>query len=178
MMKPTLPAMIPAQTVTPRSILLVGVLAAGALLCSLTTAIGVLRSPEPPVVIAVSVKSLLEDHTIRLLGQDISDVEAETRTTEFVHAVESAIADYTTDGSVIVIASEAVIGPNVPDFTEEVRTIAQARAKALAAQRGVNLPDLTAETAASIYLDRMSAKTAELQEDLNRLSNNQGRRDQ
>mgnify|MGYP001796459534 CR=1 FL=1 len=135
-------------------------IATAALLCSLAVLIGSLRQPDPPVVISVSVKSLLEEHMVDTISQDISQAEAERRTSEYLPSLESAISDLTGDDAGIVIASVAVLGDNVPDFSRDVRHVARERATMLAANRGVTLG---AQPSATQTIERMSAQNAELQ---------------
>lgn len=141
-------------------------LAAAALVCSLMTLLMHAGQPKPPLVISVSIKTLLEEHMVTTIGQNISQSEAEIRTSEYVASVESAIADLTSDESVIVVASEAVLGTNVPDFTSDVRLIARERAEALAARRGASLPPMGDQSGITEMLDRMAAETATLQQQL------------
>ncbi|MEL7322576.1 MAG: TrbI F-type domain-containing protein [Pseudomonadota bacterium] len=141
-------------------------LAAAALVCSVMTLLIHASQPKPPLVISVSIKTLLEEHMVTTIGQNISQSEAEIRTSEYVTSIESAIADLTSDESVIVVASEAVLGPNVPDFTGDVRLMARERAEALAARRGASLPAFGDQSGMTQMLDRMAADTADLRQQL------------
>lgn len=98
------------------------------------------RAPEPPVFISVSMKSLVEDHMLATVGRDISHYEAELRTREFSHALDLAIAELAGEDGVMVLASEAVVGSNVLDFTEDIRVRTRVIARELAARRGETLP--------------------------------------
>lgn len=161
---------IVVQTETDKKSMRIAIaLAAAALVCSLSVLLMMARQPKPPVVISVSIKSLLEEHMVTTIGQNISQGEAELRTSEYVASVESAIAELTSDDSVIVIASEAVLGENIPDFTSDVRTMARERAEALAIRRGANLPPIGDQSGVNAMLERMSAETAALEEELRRL---------
>ncbi len=163
---------IVVRTETDKRRMLVAIaLAAAALVCSLSLLVAQARQPKPPVVISVSIKSLLEEHMVTTIGQNISQSEAEQLTSEYVASIEAAIADLTGDDSVIVIASEAVLGTNVPDFTGDVRLMARERAEALAARRGASLPAIGDQSSVNAMLDRMAADTAALEEQLARLEN-------
>lgn len=163
----TLPVIVHTQT-DKRRMLIAIALSAAALVCSLTVLFTTARQPEPPVLISVSIKTLLEEHMVTTIGQNITQTEAELRTSEYVASIESAIAELTGDDSVIVIASEAVLGANVPDFTSDIRLMARERAEALAARRGASLPPIGDQSGVTAMLDRMAADTAALQDELSR----------
>jgi hypothetical protein len=69
-----------------------------------------------------------------------------------------AIGELSGDRQVIVLASEAVIGPNVPDFTEDIYARTRQLADASAMRRGqtVSLPADTSGIEA--FLEGLSAE--------------------
>lgn len=152
---------IDAQT---KRIALIGV--AVACVLSLAAFIMVLRQPAPPVFVSVSVKSLMEEHMMSVVGRDITQVEAETRTLEYLAAVEASIAELAGNDGVIVIASEAVIGPSVPDFTSDIRLIARERSEAMARARGQSLPPLGDTSGAERIISEMAAQADALASEL------------
>lgn len=147
-----------------RRMAIIGV--AVACLLSLAALVTVLRQPAPPVFVSVSVKSLMEEHMMSVVGRDISQTEAETRTLEYLAAVESSIAELAGNDGVIVIASEAVIGPSVPDFTSDIRLIARERSEAMARARGQSLPPLGDTSGAERMISEMVAQTDALAAEL------------
>lgn len=140
--------------------------AAAACILSAAALVMVLRQPATPVFVSVSVKSLMEDHMMSVVGRDISQSEAETRTLEYLAAVETSIADLAGDDGVIVIAAEAVIGPSVPDFTSDIRIIARERSEAMARARGQSLPPLGDTSGVDRLMSDMAAQTDALTAEL------------
>jgi hypothetical protein len=135
----TLPAIVIRETdKTTKRLVLAGVAVALALSAAALTL--TLRQPDPPVFISVSLRSLVEEHMLSTIGPEVTPFEAETRTAEFSRALDAAIGDLAAEEGVIVLASEAVLGAQVPDFTEEVRLRARAHAADLAARRGALPP--------------------------------------
>lgn len=147
-----------------RRIAVIGV--ALACLLSLAALVMVLRQPAPPVFVSVSVKSLMEEHMMSVVGRDITQTEAETRTLEYLASVEASIAELAGNDGVIVIASEAVIGPSVPDFTSDIRLIAREQAEAMARARGQSLPPLGDTSGAERLMSEMAAQTEALAAEL------------
>lgn len=137
-----------------------------ACLFSLAAFVMVLRQPAPPVFVSVSVKSLMEEHMMSVVGREISQTEAETRTLEYIAAVEASIAELAGNEGVIVIASEAVIGPSVPDFTSDIRLIARERSVAMARARGQSLPPLGDTAGVDRMMSKMVAQTEALTAEL------------
>ena len=125
-----------------------------------------LREPKPPVFISVSVKSLLEEQMLSGLGRDLAEGELERRSADYIRALEAVLAGYADDETVILVASEAVLGETVPDFTETVRLEAYALASELAALRGEQLPPLGDTSAADALIVQMTAETAALRGEL------------
>lgn len=140
--------------------------AAAACILSAAALVLVLRQPAPPVFVSVSVKSLMEEHMMSVVGRDISQSEAETRTLEYLAAVETSIADLAGDEGVIVIAAEAVIGPSVPDFTSDIRLIARERSESMARARGQSLPPLGDTSGVDRLMSDMAAQTDALTAEL------------
>ena len=135
----TLPAIVIRETDnTTRRLAFAGVAVAVALSTAALTL--TLRQPDPPVFISVSLRSLVQEHMLSTLGPEVTPFEAETRTAEFSRALDLAIGELAAEEGVIVLASEAVLGAQVPDFTEEVRLRARAHAADLAARRGALPP--------------------------------------
>ena len=141
-------------------------LSAAAFIISAWVGIGQLREPKPPVFISVSVKSLLEEQMLSGLGRDLPDGELERRSADYIRALEAVLAGYAEDETVILVASEAVLGETVPDFTETVRLEAYALAVELAARRGEHLPALGDTSAADALIEQMTAETAALRGEL------------
>ena len=128
-----------------------------ALLMSLASLLVSLRQPEPPVFVSVSMKSWVEDHMLATIGQDITQSEAELRTREFSAALNQAVRELTDGAPVMVLAAEAVVGENVPDFTEDIRQRTRVVAAGLAAQRGEALPPLGDTSGVDTLIGEMQA---------------------
>ena len=168
MSAPKLPMVVHVRIDKKAMWLAIGFSVVGLLLSALSLSITA-RLPKPPLVISVSIKSLLDDYMVSTLGARISPQEAERRTAEYVASIENAIADLSQDESLIIIASEAVLGPNVPDFTDDLKLMAQERAAFLASERGVTLEPLSSQANVSDLIAKMEADTQSLQRDLERL---------
>jgi len=121
-----------------------------------------LSAPEPPVFVSVSVKSLLEEQMLSGLGRDVAAEELERRSADYITALEAVLARYSQDERVILIASEAVLGDTVPDFTQEVRQEAYRLAGELAARRGQSLPVLGDTSGADRLVRALTAETADM----------------
>ncbi|WP_031555813.1 TrbI F-type domain-containing protein [Parvularcula oceani] len=121
-----------------------------------------IRQPEAPVVVSVSMTSLVEEHMLATVGQDLSQGEAERRTAEFSLALDRAVRELSETGPVLVLASEAVIGDGAPDFTEDIRQRTRAIAAELAGQRGETLPPPGAVPAYEAAFGRLEAETEAL----------------
>lgn len=133
-----------------------------ALVLSLAALIHTFRQPEPPVVVSVSMKALVEDHMLATVGQPISQHEAELRTREFSAALEEAIRELTEEGPVLVLASEAVVGSGVPDFTADIKARTRALSRELASRRGAVLPGPGDPTAFDTALSELEAQNEAL----------------
>ena len=129
-----------------------------------------LRRPEAPVFISVSMKSLVEEHMLSTVGLDITAYEAELRTQEYARALNLAVGEIAGERQVIVLAAEAVIGANVPDFTEDIRNRTHAIAREMAARRGEALPDLGDTSAIDRRFEEMRAQTDALSDELSRMN--------
>lgn len=85
------------------------------------------RQAHPPVFISVSVKTLLEEHLQSVLESTDSSLLIEQETTRYLNAIDGVIHELSSQGDVIVLISEAVMGSGVPDFTDEVRQQVKAK---------------------------------------------------
>lgn len=133
-----------------------------ALVLSLAALVQTFRQPEPPVVVSVSMKALVEDHMMATVGQPISQHEAELRTREFSAALDEAIRELTAEGPVLVLASEAVVGSGVPDFTYDIKARTRVLSRELAARRGATLPASGDTSAIDGALGELEAETEAL----------------
>lgn len=70
-------------------------------------------------IVAVSLKTLVENYVSNSARAGLSDDEAARRTKAYLSAVEQAIGQLN-DGHTTVIVSEAVLGRSVPDVTPAV----------------------------------------------------------
>ncbi|MEM9093946.1 MAG: TrbI F-type domain-containing protein [Pseudomonadota bacterium] len=134
--------------------------AALAILLSVASLVMTLRQPQPPVVVSISMKSLVEEHMLATVGGDVTQHEAELRTREFAAALDRAVAQLTGETAVLVLASEAVVGSNVPDFTDDIRLRTRAIAADLAARRGASLETDGAARPFDQELSALHAETA------------------
>ncbi|MEM9375208.1 MAG: TrbI F-type domain-containing protein [Pseudomonadota bacterium] len=130
-----------------------------ALTFSLTALVSTLKQAEPPVFIAVSMKTLVEDHMASTIGRNISAAEAELRTAEFSRSLDVAISEFASEDGVVVLAAEAVVGSNIPDFTSEVRTRTRQLTEQMAAARGASLPTMGDTSGIEAIYDEMIAET-------------------
>ncbi|MEO0467887.1 MAG: TrbI F-type domain-containing protein [Pseudomonadota bacterium] len=130
-----------------------------AIAVSLTALFSTIKRPEPPLFISVSMKTLVEDHMASTIGRNISAAEAELRTAEFSRALDVAISEFASEEGVVVLASEAVVGSNVPDFTPEVRARTRQITEQLANARGVNLPAMGDTSSIDAIYDDLIAET-------------------
>lgn len=137
-------------------------LSAAAFAISAVLGLKSLSAPEPPVFVSVSVKSLLEEQMLSGLGRDVAPEELERRSADYITALEAVLARYSEDERVILIASEAVLGETVPDFTQEVRQEAYRLAGELAARRGQSLPALGDTSGADRLVRTLTAETANM----------------
>lgn len=142
-------------------------LSAGAALVLSTLALtGDLRRPEPPLFVSVSIKTLIEEHMVSMIGRDVIQGEARQLTEDYIASLEAAIASLSEDEGVIVLAGEAVLGGGAPDFTDDIRGEALREATARAEARGTRPPEPSENSVISRELDRLSAATAELHDQL------------
>ncbi|MEM8985165.1 MAG: TrbI F-type domain-containing protein [Pseudomonadota bacterium] len=77
-----------------------------------------------PVIVTVSLKTILERHIERLGGDDLTSVELQYRSDAYVAALEQVISHVSQDEDVIVLVSEAVVSDGVIDLTEDVERLA------------------------------------------------------
>jgi len=156
-----------------RRLLALGV--GAALLMSLAAFVQTFRQPEPPVVVSVSMKALVEDHMLATAGQPISQHEAELRTREFSAALDEAIRELTAEGPVLVLASEAVVGSGVPDFTADIKVRTRILSRELASRRGASLPTPGDTSAINGMLDDLEAETEALAFEIDPFRQTEGR---
>ena len=137
-------------------------LSAAAFAVSAVLGLKTLTAPEPPVFVSVSVRSLLEEQMLSNLGRDVPPEELERRSADYITALEAVLARYSQDERVILIASEAVLGETVPDFTPEVRHEAYRLAGELAARRGQSLPAPGDTSGADRLVRELTSETADM----------------
>lgn len=103
-----------------------------------------LRQSEPPVFIGVSVKRLIEDRVATLANREIAPEAAGTEMATYMRAIEAAVGELSSGGNVVVLINEAVLGQNVPDFTDVVRASAEEhlRSRTVAADSSPRLDKL------------------------------------
>jgi hypothetical protein len=137
-------------------------LAAAALLLSILAFTGDARRPQPPLFVSVSIKTLIEEHMVSMIGRDVTQGEARQLTEDYIASLEAAIASLAQDDGVIVLAGEAVLGGGAPDFTDDIRAEALRQAARRAEARGLELPEPGGASALTRELDQLSAATADL----------------
>lgn len=103
------------------------IIASLAILLSLLGLLVDARQAHPPVFVSVSVKTLLEEHLHSVVESTDSSLLIEQETTKYLNAIEGVIQELSSQGDVIVLISEAVMGSGVPDFTDEVRQQVKAK---------------------------------------------------
>ena len=136
--------------------------AAAALLLSILAFTGDARRPEPPLFVSVSIKTLIEEHMVSMIGRDVTQGEARQLTEDYIASLEAAIASLAEDDGVIVLAGEAVLGGGAPDFTGDIRAEALTQASRRAEARGLEFPEPGDASAMTRELDWLSAATADL----------------
>lgn len=103
------------------------IIASLAILLSLLGLLVDARQAHPPVFVSVSVKTLLEEHLQSVVESSDSSLLVEQETTKYLNAIDGVIHELSSQGDVIVLVSEAVMGSGVPDFTDEVRQQVKAK---------------------------------------------------
>lgn len=149
---------------------LIAGLALSALIFSIASLAFSMNKEKPPVFISVSVKSLLEDRLRASLDPSLTPEEVQKRTQEYVVALQTVLNQYQSDGDVVVITAEAVLGDTLPDFTNEVGADAFEIARAMAQERGVKIVELTPAQQLEQQLTQLTQQTVAMTADLDKAS--------
>lgn len=144
------------------------VAALSALALSVFAFVAEARRPEPPLFVSVSIKSLIEEHMVSMIGREVSEQQARQLTEEYIASLEAAIASLSESDGVIVLAGEAVLGGGAPDFTSDIRAAAVEDVQARAASRGLDLPKPGDVSGINRELERLTAATGDLDRQLRR----------